>query len=78
MLSCSGVTEGDVFWESESVGTTPTGEAPDNAFLGQYKHTQIATQPDGTYSLCFLWKESYPPLPSNYTVCSRRTRSLAL
>jgi len=39
ILSCTSVTEGsDVFWESESVGTTPT-EAPDDAFLGQYIHT---------------------------------------
>ena len=71
----SSVTEGtDVFWESESVGNTPTGEALDNA---RYMRTHIATQPDGSYSLCFLWKESHPLLPSNYTVCSRCTRSLA-
>ena len=66
------------FWESESVGTTSVGEAPDDAFLGQYMHTHITTKPDGTYSLRFPWKDSHPPLPSNYTVCSRRTRSLAV
>ena len=79
ILSCTSVTEGmDVFWESESVGTVPTGETLDDVFLRQYMHTHITEQPDGTYSLCFPWKDSHPLLPSNYTVCSRRTRSLAL
>jgi len=79
ILSCTSVTEGpDVFWESESVGTMPAGETLDDVFIGQYIHTHITTRSDGTYSLRFPWKDSHPPLPSNYAVCSRRTRSLAL
>ena len=39
--------------------------------------THITVQPDGTYSLRFPWKEDHPVLPSNYSVCYRRTRSLA-
>ena len=42
-----------------------------------YMQTHITAQPDGGYSLRFPWKEGHQPLPSNYTVCSRRTRSLA-
>ena len=79
ILSCTSVTESmNVFWESESVGTVPTGETPDDVFLRRYMHTHITEQPDGTYSLRFPWKDSHPLLPSNYSVCSRRTRSLAL
>ena len=79
ILSCTNAAEGtDAFWESESIGTLPKGQAPDDVFLGQYMHTHITTQPDGTYSLCFPWKDSHPPLLSNYTICSKRTRSLAL
>ena len=33
-------------------------------------------QPDGTYCLKFPWKPSHPALPSNYTVCAKRTRSM--
>ena len=39
--------------------------------------TKISVQPDGAYSLKFPWKNSHPPLPSNYGVCARRTRSMA-
>ena len=39
--------------------------------------TKITCQQDGSYSLKFPWKENHPPLPTNYNVCSRRTRSIA-
>ena len=39
--------------------------------------THITTRPDGGYSLCFPQKEDHRTLPSNYSVCSGRTRSLA-
>ena len=29
-----------------------------------------------TACACFPWKENHPPLPSNFSVCSRRTRSM--
>ena len=78
ILSCTAEANHVCFWESESVGTKAAGQAPDNAFLGQYMRTHITTQPDGIYSLWFPWKDGHPTLPSNYTACSRRTRSLAL
>ena len=39
--------------------------------------THISIQSDGMYCLRFPWRENHPPLPSNYTICSKRTRSLA-
>ena len=40
-------------------------------------NTHITVRPHGAYSLHFPWKENHPPLPSNFSVCSRRTRSMA-
>jgi len=37
----------------------------------------IRVLPDGTYSLRFPWKENHPSLPSDLSVCSQRTRSMA-
>ena len=65
------------FWNVESTGTTRPMEISDTDFLNKYMTTKITIQPDGTYCLKFLWKDSHPPLPSNYTVCYRRTRSMA-
>ena len=55
-----------MFWELESVGNASPGEAPDNAFLGQYIHTCVTSQLDGTYSLCFPRKDNHSPLPYNW------------
>ena len=65
------------FWQSESAATAVTGNVPNDMFFQQYMRTQITVQPDGTYSLRFPWKEDHSALPSNYSVCYRRTRSLA-
>ena len=62
-------------WNSESISTTDTHL--NDTFLQQYMKTHIRVRPDGTYSLRFPWKENHPPLPSNFSVCSRRTRSMA-
>ena len=64
------------FWNVESTGTTRIMKNSDTEFLHKYMATKIAVQPDGAYSLKFPWKDSHPPLPSNYTVCYRRTRSM--
>ena len=32
---------------------------------------------DGSYMVKFPWKDDHAPLPSNFQVCERRTRSLA-
>jgi len=66
------------FWNVEAAGTSPTvKEDPDKRFLRLYMESSINCQPDGSYSLRFLWKENHPPLSSNYSVCEKRTRSLA-
>ena len=39
--------------------------------------SSIKRQPDGALSLKFPWKEEHPNLPSNFSVCAKRTRSLA-
>ena len=56
---------------------SPATETPDNnAFLQQYMENHISVWTDGAYSLCFPWREDHPPLPSNYTICSKQTRPL--
>ena len=65
------------FWNIESTGTQPAVEDPDKQFLESYMQTNITCQQDGSYSLKFPWKENHPPLPTNYNICNRRTRSLA-
>ena len=65
------------FWNIESAGTQPTVNNPDEQFLQSYINTSITCQQNGSYSLKFPWKENHPPLPNNYDVCNRRTRSLA-
>jgi len=81
ILSCT-ITTSNLyqFWGVESPGMSPTSctvVSDSNAFLQQYMKTHIRVQTDGTYCLHFPWKENHPPLPSNYTICSKQTRSLA-
>ena len=69
-------TDCDHFWTVESMGTTPVKQSSDTEFLQQYFDNNITVQSDGTYCLKFPWKSSHPALPSNYTVCAKRTRSM--
>ena len=66
----------NTLWQIESMGTTPVAQDPDANFMQEYMTTKITTQPDGAYSLKFPWKNAHPPLPTNYAVCARRTRSM--
>ena len=77
MLSIKEVPNIEQFWNVEAAGTTPSKEEPGKQFLRSYIQFSITCQPDGSYSLRFPWRENHPPLPSNYSVCERRTRSLA-
>jgi len=65
------------FWNIEATGTQPTANDSDEQFLQSYINSNITCQQDGSYSLKFPWKDSHPPLPTNYNVCNKRTRSLA-
>lgn len=67
----------NTLWQIESMGTTPVAQDPDANFMQEYMATKITSQPDGAYSLKFPWKNAHPPLPTNYAVCARRTRSMA-
>jgi len=66
----------DSFWQIESMGTSPAEQTADTDFLQQYIKNCITVEPSGTYSLKFPWKTNHPVLPSNYTVCAKRTRSM--
>ena len=62
------------FWALESSGKFPTAKISDR-FMDTYLNS-ITQQEDGSYVVTFPWKEDHAPLPSNYEVCQRRTRSL--
>ena len=64
-------------WSLESLGITPTTEDTHKHFLEQYQQSSIRWDSNGSYIAGFPWKPEHPPLPSNYTVCERRTRSMA-
>ncbi|XP_065883120.1 uncharacterized protein [Dysidea avara] len=67
----------DTFWKLESSGTSPSTVDSGDNFLKTYMQTSIARQPNGTLPLKFPWKEDHPFLPSNFSICAKRTRSLA-
>ena len=67
----------DTFWKTESTGISSTTMDSDNHFLKDYMQSNIKRQPDGALSMKFPWKEDHPPLPSNFSICAKRTRSLA-
>ena len=63
------------FWNAESTGSTNPKEI-DTSFLLQYQKSSISREPDGGYTAKFPWKYNHDPLPTNYAICERRTRSL--
>ena len=65
------------FWMIESTGTSTTSDNPNtNSILQSYIKSHISRLPDGSYTAKFPWKPDHPPLPTNYALCERRTRSL--
>ena len=66
----------DTFWKVESSGISPHTMENNDDFLKTYMQSSITRQPDGALSLKFPWKEDHPSLPSNFSVCAKRTRSL--
>ena len=65
------------FWMIESTGTSSVSESPDSTPLIQsYIDSHISRLPDGTYIAKFPWKPDHPALPTNFTLCEQRTRSL--
>ena len=64
------------FWNVESVGITPKDEST-NSFLDPYITNSVERLNDSSYCARFPWKDSHPPLPTNFSTCAHRTRSLA-
>jgi len=67
----------DAFWKAEASGISSDPVDTEDSFLQAYMQTSIKRQPDGALSLKFPWKEDHPSLPSNFSICAKRTRSLA-
>ena len=64
------------FWNVESAGITPKDEST-NSFLDSYITNSVKRLIDGSYCARFPWKDSHPPLPTNFSTCAHRTRALA-
>ena len=66
------------FWQVEDTAITPTEQKyQDHQFLKSYCESHITRQDDGTYCASLPWKPEHPPLPDNFSMCQKRTRSLA-
>ncbi|XP_048582690.1 uncharacterized protein LOC116603367 [Nematostella vectensis] len=65
------------FWSLESMGISPNADPPEKNFLTNYQATSITRDEDGTYIAGFPWKEEHAPLPTNFSICERRTRATA-
>ena len=64
------------FWNLEATGTEIENNV-DKKFLDDYLEHCITRLQDGSYCARLPWKESHPPLPSNFNICWKRTRLLA-
>lgn len=64
------------FWNLEAAGTEVENNV-DKKFLDDYSQLCITRLQDGSYCVRLPWKESHPPLPSNFNICWKRTCSLA-
>ena len=67
----------DTFWKAESSGLSLSTTDRDDNFLKTCMQSSIKRQPNGALSLKFPWKEEHPSLSSNFSICAKRTRSLA-
>ena len=67
----------DRFWSIEEAGTTLNfPQMQDIAFIQNYQANCISQATDGTYTVKFPWKPDHPLLPSNLSICKKRTRHL--
>ena len=66
------------FWLLESLGISPPlDEDLHKQFLTNYQRSSITRDPNGGYNAGFPWKKEHPSLPSNYSICEGRIRSMA-
>ena len=69
---------GSPLWVADltDITHTPTDMSDQNIFEC-YQQSHIRRQSDGAHCVKFPWKQEHPPLPTNFTVCMKKTRSLA-
>ena len=77
-ISAQSVSAPDLeqFWNVESVGITSKDESK-NSFLDTYITNNVERLSDGSYCTRFPWKDNHLPLPTKFSTCAHRTRSLA-
>ena len=64
------------FWNLESIGIKPPAATDETtAFLRHYQDASITLRDKG-YNAKLPWKEDHPPLPTNFDITQRRTRSM--
>ena len=82
LLQTMSSTKGDeldlqTFWSLEAMGISPQSEKNDHeVFLENYISDSITRNQFGSYNPKFPWKDNSPMLPTNYTKCKQRTRSM--
>jgi hypothetical protein len=60
----------------ESLGITgPTTNNDESSLSREYQQSAISREDDGSYTAKFPWKDKHPALPSNFSICQKRTRS---
>ena len=64
------------FWSIESVGTNVNTPPVDTTFIHTYQQSSITQTPEGVYIARFPWKEDRPHLPTNISICKKRTTNL--
>ena len=66
------------FWQVEDTAISLAEQkSQEHKFLKSYCESHITRQDDGTYCAGLPWKPEHPPLPDNFNVCQKHTRSLA-
>jgi len=67
-------------WEAELISTDIThfgADTSDQDMFNRYLQSYITHEDDSAYCVKFPWRQDHPHLPSNCTVCTMQTRSLA-
>ena len=65
------------FCSVELLGISPPNDPLEKSFLNTYEASSINRGYDGAYTAAFSWKKEHPDLPTNLTICKKRTRATA-
>ena len=76
-VSTQPMQDTELFWTMESTAISPTSTDQNKDFTVEHQSTCITREADGSYTARFPWKPNHLPLPTNLTLCKRRTRTLA-